>query len=236
MAGTIAPNIVTDGLVLYLDADNPRSYPGSGLTWTDLSGNGNNAILNGNANNPTWDSAGYWNFPATTIGLNGGMFISASNSLDAISTCTIEILHTLQTKTLASGDSDWMCLISKSTTRSNQTPAISINQGTSSFRYLHIERPTLFNSAANLYTDYTGNLWYHTVAVVASTSFGYLNATQVSTASGGMVANNYPIYLGLDSGLEMFKGKMAIVRMYNRPLSAQEVLQNYNATKTRFGL
>jgi hypothetical protein len=228
------PRIVTSGLVLSLDAADINSYPGSGTTWKDLSGNGNNAILNGNANNPTWDSAGYWNFPATSMGLNGGMFISASNSLNAVSTCTIEILHTLQTKTL--GDSDWMCLISKSTTRSNQTPAISINQGTSSFRYLHIERPSAFNSAANLYTNYTGNLWYHTVAVISSTSFGYLNSTQVSTSSGGMVANNFPIYLGLDSELEMFKGKMAIVRIYNRALTPQEILQNYLAQKSRFGL
>ena len=37
--------IVTDGLVLCLDAANPKSYPGSGTTWTDLSGNGNNGTL-----------------------------------------------------------------------------------------------------------------------------------------------------------------------------------------------
>jgi len=41
------PKIVKDGLVLYLDAGNTKSYPGSGTTWTDLSGNGNNGTLNG---------------------------------------------------------------------------------------------------------------------------------------------------------------------------------------------
>jgi hypothetical protein len=40
-----SPSIVTDGLVLCLDAGNPKSYPGSGTTWTDLSGNGNNGTL-----------------------------------------------------------------------------------------------------------------------------------------------------------------------------------------------
>jgi hypothetical protein len=45
MAISYNPRIVTDGLVLALDAGNPKSYPGSGTTWTDLSGNGNNGTL-----------------------------------------------------------------------------------------------------------------------------------------------------------------------------------------------
>ena len=45
-------SVVRDGLVLYLDAANSKSYPGSGTTWFDLTGNNNNAILNGNVNNP----------------------------------------------------------------------------------------------------------------------------------------------------------------------------------------
>lgn len=46
------PHLVTDGLVLALDAANPLSYPGSGTTWRDLSGNGNNGTL---VNGPTFD-------------------------------------------------------------------------------------------------------------------------------------------------------------------------------------
>jgi len=48
-----SPRIITDGLVLCLDAGNPKSYPGSGTTWTDLSGNGNNGTL---TNGPTYNS------------------------------------------------------------------------------------------------------------------------------------------------------------------------------------
>ena len=47
------PKIVTNGLVLYLDAANKKSYPGSGTTWTDLSGNNNTGTL---TNGPTFDS------------------------------------------------------------------------------------------------------------------------------------------------------------------------------------
>lgn len=48
-----SPRIVTDGLVLCLDAGNPKSYPGSGTTWTDISGNGNTGTL---TNGPTYSS------------------------------------------------------------------------------------------------------------------------------------------------------------------------------------
>ena len=48
-----APSIVTDGLSLYLDAANTRSYPGSGTAWYDLSGNVNHGTL---VNGPTFDS------------------------------------------------------------------------------------------------------------------------------------------------------------------------------------
>jgi len=54
MAVGYNPRIVTDGLVLALDAGNTKSYPGSGTTWTDLSGNGNTGTL---TNGPTFDSA-----------------------------------------------------------------------------------------------------------------------------------------------------------------------------------
>jgi hypothetical protein len=54
MALNYGPSIVKDGLVLALNAADVNSYPGSGNTWYDVSGNGNNATKNGNAANPTW--------------------------------------------------------------------------------------------------------------------------------------------------------------------------------------
>ena len=78
------PNIITDGLVLALDAASPRSYPGTGTTWYDLSGNGNN----GTNSNITYSST------------NGGIFyfnnsssvslISNSPSLNPTTGLTIE--------------------------------------------------------------------------------------------------------------------------------------------------
>lgn len=236
--GDVNDLTIDEGLIVWLDAGNTQSYSGIGNTWVDLSGNSNSASKNGNVNNPVWNPGGYWYFPATSIGINGGMQIPNSVSLSSASAMTIEMVFTLETKTLVTGDSDWMCLFSKGITgNSDQTPAISIHQlGSSSYRYLHIEKPASYNSAANVFTDYTGNVWYHVTAVLGATSYGYLNGTQVSSSAGGIVANNYPIYLGVDSDNEMFKGKLAIVKVYNRALSASEVQNNFNKIRSRFSL
>ena len=60
---TFNNSIVTDGLILHLDAGNKNSYPGSGTTWTDLSGNGYNATLN--------NSVGFTTSSGGMLTLNG---------------------------------------------------------------------------------------------------------------------------------------------------------------------
>jgi hypothetical protein len=64
---------VTNGLVVYLDAGNPASYPGSGTTWYDLSGNGQDATFAG-SNPPTWNAAGYFD------GFNTFDYMTLNNS------------------------------------------------------------------------------------------------------------------------------------------------------------
>lgn len=78
MATSYSPNVVTDGLVLYLDAANKKSYPGSGTTWTDLSGNNFNFTLDGSG--ITWNSSG-------TFTLADGGATYANNITDSIN-CT----------------------------------------------------------------------------------------------------------------------------------------------------
>ena len=68
------PDIPTDGLVLALDATSERSYPGSGTTWYDLSGQGNNATLN---NGTSWNSSGYM----STDGIDDYISIPNDSSL-----------------------------------------------------------------------------------------------------------------------------------------------------------
>jgi hypothetical protein len=73
-----SPSLVLPGLTLCLDAANPKSYPGSGTTWTDLSGNGNNFTID--ASGFTHNSSGYFSMS------NGGIF--KSGTMNTSSTCT----------------------------------------------------------------------------------------------------------------------------------------------------
>ena len=71
MAFNYSPKIVTDGLVLYLDAANRYSYPGSGTTWSDISRGGNNGTL---VNGPTFSTDGGGSI--ITDGIDDGIFIN----------------------------------------------------------------------------------------------------------------------------------------------------------------
>lgn len=88
MALNHSPKIVTNGLVLYLDAANQKSYPGSGTTWTDLSGNGNTGTL---TNGPTFSANN--NGGIVFDGANDYVSISNSSSLNITGrNITIEVI------------------------------------------------------------------------------------------------------------------------------------------------
>src|SRR5210317_1273968 len=88
------PDIITEGLVLALDAGSKRSYSGSGNTWTDLSGNGNNGTL---VNTPTFssNSGGKFSFDGvdTSITTNYDFGWNNTNSVSVLVTLTPSILQ-----------------------------------------------------------------------------------------------------------------------------------------------
>ena len=230
-------NIITDGLVLHLDAGNASSYPGSGITWYDLSGNGNNGVL---TNGPTFDSA------------NGG-----SISFDGVNDY-VDCGDNYITK--PTGDmsiSYWF----KGKSSNNNASGIGTN-GTSGLRgYLlgtdnsytnFVSNPKMYffipNSASNLVKvsyDLTINtsLWYNIVGVYSPSTYIkiYLNGVEVATNT-----TSIPSSLYMDNGISLklgnrgdgssFKGNISLFSLYHKSLSSSEVLQNYNALKTRFGL
>lgn len=217
--------LVTNGLVLHLDALNTDSYSGSGNTWFDLSGNGNHATKNGQTGNPTWDSTNGWFFSASVLGVNGGFTISNSSSIQNLTTITVFLVIAMQTKTLVSGDTDWKAIYSKH--GADQRIAISINQTpNSTLRYLHIEAPSATNSPANTFTndDYTGTKFNIIAARInGSGTTGWLNGNIISTSVITTTGNTSTLYLGLDIDNEMFRGYMKSVLTYNRDLSNREM-------------
>jgi hypothetical protein len=219
------PKIVTDGLVLALDAANPLSYPGSGTTWRDLSGNGNNGTLE---NGPTFDS-----------GNGGNIVFDGTNDYTEIST-NVNLTNPLTICTFVN---------TSVITSSNQVIYGPSANGSDNWFSISNNRLQLYATQTSDVNNFvlTGtsvlqsNNWYYLTGIVdTNVTSMYINGalesvsnTQAFTIGGW----NSSARIGQRAtGQFPFNGKIAYVHGYNRALSSAEIQQNYNATKTRFGL
>ena len=226
------PNIVTSNLQLYLDADIHSSYSGSNI-WKDLSGNANDATLQ---NSPTFVSTEPKNI--TLNGSNQYATVTINSGL-RVSNITQEVWVFLSNTT------DQVFIGCQYGTSSDNSFAIWVQSGAFAFGV---------NTGGTFYYSTTSTVssgvWYHlTHTYNGTTQLFYINgvlaATYNSAASGNITynTNNTLLVLGADwngpgynSGATGYvNGKMSIVKIYNTALTAAQVLQNYNATKFRFG-
>jgi hypothetical protein len=215
-----SPIIVTDGLQVFLDAANTRSYIGSGNTAYDLSGSGNTSAL---TNGPTYLSSNLGTF--VLDGTNDYILVnSQANILSKTAYTKIAYIYISNFSTvnniISGGFSGqhafWMFGTDK------------LNAG--------------HNGAWNTVVGATSlslNTWYF-AAVTYSDSTGwklYLNGREDGTsASTTTFTGNQEISIGSYSTSNNFTGRIASVQVYNRALTSQEIVQNYNATKKRYGL
>lgn len=206
------PGIVTNGLVVNLDAGNPASYSGTGTTWTDLTGNGYSGTL---ANGVGYSS------------LNGGS-LSFDGTDDIVNLIPVVTTNTFTLNM-------WIYPIPNSDpygTLFAQTSSAGIFYLNSSKKITYYITPTDRVTTAAL----TENQWNNVVVINngGNVSFYINNALDASTFSSvnGFTAT----MIGNDNQSENFKGNISIINLYNRALSAAEILQNYNAIKVRYGL
>jgi hypothetical protein len=202
---------VTDGLVLHLDAGNPASYPGSGTTWTDLSGNNNNGTL---INGPTYSSD------------NGGSIVFDGVN-DYVSINTIAL----------SGDfSIFFCENLQGTISNNQGVVglagggNDINHFASRIRY-YAPGDRITNSQLT-----AQNTWYcYTLTRNLGTYSIYSNAQLTATSSGSITT--FTIERVAKGNAGYLNGRLALIGIYNnKALTQLEVTQNFNATRSRFGI
>ncbi len=223
MALSHSPKIVTTGLSLCLDAANPRSYPGSGTTWTDLI----NAKSFSAAGSPTYNSAGYFTFNGST-----DYFSNSTLNSFALNTSTT-IYVTYPTYNVSGG----------------QKANISFRSGLGGQLYIGTQSNSIFSYYDSLSTPgYTigtviSNAWNICAVVTNSENnamLHYVNGILSGTSSsrtGFSAVTNTVLNIGYDTGTnEYFQGRIAQVMVYNRVLTSTEILQNYNATRSRFGL
>jgi hypothetical protein len=208
----------TSGLVLHLDAGNPASYPGSGTVWTDLSGYGNNATL---TNGPTFNSA------------NGGSILfDGSNDYAPTST------NGFPFGSAAGTISTW----------------VKASQIDNNYRWvfaygldvLGASRFLGFNGSTYYFGGYgdditapgfSSNTWVNLTGVYNGTTASmYVNGVLVAGATNKSwnTINNVSTVGRQTNGGEYFNGKIAQVLVYNRALSDTEILNNFNAVKSRF--
>ena len=215
------PNIVLDDLLLYLDAGNIKSYPGSGSTWTDLTRKGNDASL---INGPTYDNS------------NGGSIVfDGADDWANINGGADILSKTAYTKIV------WFYITSFGT-NNNLVTGSSVAQhalwlaGTNNLRAGHNGYWSTVVSTTTLLL----NTWY-CGAVTFSDTTGwvlYVNGIQESTSAdtttfGGSGLIHLATY---DGGDNLLTGRIANVAVYNRVLTAEEIQQNFNALKGRFGI
>ena len=234
MAITYNPRIVTDNLVLALDAANTKSYGGSGTTWTDLSGKGNNGTLTGG---PTYSSSdsGYFDFD----GSNDTVTFS-SNNIDGLSSGSatqFSIMGWVKWDVLNSGPTAWF--EKQNATGANVRLELAADHDTvSGGRVWFVTSDTSTTISAGLvYYILDTNKYYHMALVCDGTSKkAYINGVEEYSATESF-SNTYPsnsYTLGIGGVQRKFNGRVANVAIYNKPLTASEVQQNYNALKGRY--
>ena len=220
---SIAPPYVTESLQFYVDAGLPESYSGTGTTWYDISGNSRNLTMN-----------------SLSYSSNDGGYIifDGSHTADSVATYSINFSNGFTVESVAkfSGSSYEGLFAFNDPTNGNYINVQA--QGGTNIRW-EVDQSSSFTTTNSL----TSSTWYHVTCVyegdsnnTSATARIYINGVENNTTSLGRSGQSQTsnFKLGLHDG--NLTGNIALSRMYNKVLNSTEVLQNFNATKNRFGL
>ena len=247
----IFPTIVTKGLALNLDGTNTASYPGTGTTWFDISGNGRNATLFG---------APIFQNTDTTVGLGSFNF----NGISQYASVTTDM-----STVLSSGVANTYEIWAKNTNTAGcalglSMPGISVLASTVEFGFVgpfYTGRYFFRGTGGNFFGGLGSqnppvNGWnQYVITFFSAQTTGYQGPTPATTlgtpTAGTPTTGNNQAYSGTifpqiareattTSGMtgagNFFNGNVGIVRIYNRALTPTEIRQNYNATRGYYGL
>jgi hypothetical protein len=225
MAFSNGPKIITDGLVLNLSAFDRNSYVSGSTTWNDVSGRGNNGTL---VNGPTFNSS------------NGGSIVFDGTNDYVGTTYTANTLNNTTQNVWYKWDGV------------NQIKALTYlgNSSTNGFGFLIHDGGSsgnignkvgilyggaAYNAITPNFATLTASWAYFTIIRTSTTTTLYVNGVLIgSTNTTPNLGATYEFDYG--DGIVGASGSVGSISFYNRALSFQEVLQNYNATKSRFGL
>ena len=229
-----SPRIVTDNLVLALDAANTKSYGGSGTTWTDLSGNGNNGTLtNMDGSNLNTSNGGYFTFDGSNEYVNIGNVLNQ-----------YPITISAWTKTNSTSETLKVDVVNKYTASSANGYRLALSSNGISGYYFRVSG-SYTNNYDTEYGTVSTNTWYHIAMTVDSSGIKfYINGslvgsnTWIGTAGAPTTTTNLSLgyYPGNTAGGQYYDGEISQVSIYNKALTASEIQQNYNALRGRYGI
>ena len=232
------PRVVTDGLLLALDAADINSYAGSGTTWNDISGKGNTLTA---TSTPTFSSSG-----------GGSIEFDGTDDLYTINNTFVGSDQIATTE--ANGNYTLEAWINVHTSQGTTTSADSIigsvsNYGVGMQVGVSNGNPRMNYGARftnNFYgSEFSYNTWTHVcLSRIGGTSVrAYLNGNFDNYASvnslevpDGQTIGNMTIGNSSPRVTGFYDGLIAVVRIYNIGLSDDQVKQNFNALRGRFGI
>jgi hypothetical protein len=229
------PAFVTSGLTLHLDANNSLSYSGSGNVWYDLTVNGNNATLSGTTL-PIFTGGTPDYFNVNELSANNSFFIvNDSSSIQFTTGFTFEFwVYTVGT------GGNYGTFLNKQNPTSWSPPYG--DYALRSQNAVHEAWATSYFSRGS-YTYTSQGVWKQVVVTWDNVSGiykfyndGVFISNMTGTNNNPAGTSNYPLWIGDSLATESFKGRMSIIRLYNRPLSSTEITTNFDYNKSTFGL
>jgi hypothetical protein len=215
---TRSNDLITSGLVMHLDAGNAASYPGTGTTWTDLSGLGNNGTL---VNNPTYNSS------------NGGniVFNGSNTYVNAPLTKTASCTFSVWANSTNTNSGNMLF----NAGNNDSGPDLFFSGGKLSWNTWDSSNNPFGSIPA---TSADGN-WHNYVLVndaVSNTAKLYYDGVFYGTADYRNASANTTLYIGGTTNTYMWNGAIGNFQVHNRILTPAEVGQNFNNLKARYGL
>jgi hypothetical protein len=215
MANLYGPRIVTDGLVLYVDPANKKSYPGSGSTLYDLSGNGHNFSLGSSVTFLSNVAKGVLNLPENSTGYVRNTTIDLRFSSNTVITFTRKNSYANNGRVITAYYNNWL-LGHHDTTYGDYYAQGWVHYGSGS-------------------SDTTWRMFTGTRDSSIDRANLYINTSLIINSSAG--ADQGPYGFNINNQYSQYSNaQMSVLMCYNRVLDANEVAQNYNALKGRFGL
>ena len=214
------PSIVTTNMILCADAGNPRSYPGSGTTWYDASGSDNTGAL---ISSPAYTSgtSGYFTFDG------GTMYVNIKSNASILSSTNYTKIAWFYPTSFSTNNN----IISGGNTGQHAfwlAGGNKLNAGHNGLWSTVVTSTTLL-----LNTWYCGAVTFNTTTGWSLYLNGVLENTNASTTT---FIGTGDISLAAYGGGNFFTGRLACNLVYNRVLSATEILQNFNALRGRYGI